>query len=248
MRPSRLLLFVILCWAGVPVAAQDMAAKQHAIAIFRNAAERYKSNRELHFNMRYRYAAEDKPTVWLDSLKGDFAVYGDRYRYRLDSTEFVGGKDLSVILFKQDQVMYLAKPGADTRNINPMALLDSLLLKDDSVGCRIMETKDWQTIILSFHPAKKTKRIEYVVDRHTGFITKMVNVVSARELYDPSVQQKVANDATYAIVETDLSGYRETNVMKEEWDLGRLFKKEGKEYIPQPPYQSYKIFLGSPDL
>jgi len=248
MRPAIFLLFVIVCCMVAPAPAQDLAAKQHAMSIFREVAEHYKSNKELHFNMRYRYAAEDKPTVWLDSLKGDFVVYGDRYRYRLDSTEFMGGKDLSVILFKQDQVMYLARPGADTRNINPMALLDSLLLKDDSVGCSIRETKDWQVITLSFHPAKKTKRIEYVVDRHTGFITKMVNVVSARELYDVSVQQKVVNDATYAIVETDLSGYRETNVMKEEWDPGRLFKKEGKEYIPQPPYQSYKIFLGSPDL
>lgn len=102
--------------------------------------------------MHYRYAAEDKPTVWLDSLKGDFTFYGDRYRYRLDSTEFVGGKDLSVILFKQDQVMYLARPGADMRSVNPMALLDSLLLKNDSVDCNIQETKDWQTIVLSFHP------------------------------------------------------------------------------------------------
>ncbi|OJW57874.1 MAG: hypothetical protein BGO55_10015 [Sphingobacteriales bacterium 50-39] len=218
------------------------------MTIFRNVAERYKSNKELHFNMHYRYAAEDKPTVWLDSLKGDFTFYGDRYRYRLDSTEFVGGKDLSVILFKQDQVMYLARPGADMRSVNPMALLDSLLLKNDSVDCNIQETKDWQTIVLSFHPVRTTKRVEYVVDRHSGFIIRMINVVAARELYDASVRQKVTNEATYAIVETDLSDYRETDVAKDEWDLGRLFKKDGKEYIPQPPYQSYKIFLGSPDL
>ena len=198
--------------------------------------------------MYYRYAAEDNPAVWLDSLKGDFALFGDRYRYRLDSTEFVGGKDLSVVLFKQDQVMYLARPGADTRNINPMTLLDSLLLKNDSVDCSIKETTDWQTIVLSFRPVGMTKRIEFVVDRRSGFITKMINVISARELYDVSVRQKVSNDATYAIVETDLSDYRETEAIMEEWDLGRLFKKVDKEYIPQPPYQSYKIFLGSPDL
>jgi hypothetical protein len=248
MRPTRLLFVLAVCSAGLSASAQDLAAKQRAISIFREVAERYKSDKELHFNMRYRYAAEDRPAVWLDSLKGDFVYYRDWYRYRMDSTEFFGGKDVSVALFKQDQVMYLAKPGSNSRNMNPMAMLDSLLLKNDSVDCRILETKGWQTIVLSFHPARTTKRIEYVIDRHSGYITKMINVVSARELYDVSVRQKVTDDATYAIVETELSNYRETNAKEADWDLGRLFKKEGKEYIPQAPYQLYKIFLGTPDL
>lgn len=228
--------------------AQDMGPKQRVLSIFRDVAGHYKTNRELHFTMHYRYAAEERPTIWLDSLKGEFALHGDRYRYTLDSTEFVGSKELAVILFKQDQVMYLARPGADTRNVNPMALLDSFLLRNDSVECAVKETKDWQTIVLSFRPGGMTKRIEYVIDRHSGFLVKMVNIVSARELYDPSIRQKVTNDATYAIVETALSSYYEKDVSEGEWDPGRLFKKEGKEYIPQPPYQSYKIFLGSPDL
>jgi hypothetical protein len=244
----KLLLFVAFCCSGITGLSQDMPAKQRAIAIFREVAGHYKSNKELHFTMNYRYAAEEQPTVWLDSLKGNFAVHGERYRYSLDSTEFVGGGDLSVILFKQDRVMYLAKPGAVARNVNPMALLDSFLLRNDSVDCAVNETKDWQTITLSFHPSRPTKRIEYVVDRQTGYITKIINVVSARELYAPAMQDKVLNDATYAIVETDLSDYREMNVSAKDWDLGRLFKKEGDEYIPQPPYQSFKVFLGSPGL
>jgi hypothetical protein len=232
----------------LPGAAQGISTKERASALLRSVAERYRSNKELHFSMYYRYAAEEKPNNWLDSLKGEFAVNGDRCRYRLDSTEFIGGKGLSVILFRQDQVMYLTKGGTAMQKINPMALLDSMLLKNDSVSCEIRETKDWQTIVLFFRPIRTTKRIEYTIDRHTGYITRMISVVAARELYDPSVRQKVEGDATYAIVEADLMDYRETDVMEQEWDLSRLVKKEGKEYIPQPPYQSYKIFLGSPDL
>jgi hypothetical protein len=248
MRQTKLWLSVIICCAGITGVAQGLPARQRALAIFRDVAGHYKTDRELHFTMRYRYAAEGRPTVWLDSLKGNFAVHGERYRYSLDSTEFVGSRDLAVILFKQDQVMYLAKPGANTRNVNPLVMLDSLLLENDSMECAVNETKDWQTITLSLHPLRAKKRIEYVIDRHSGYITKIVNVVPARELYDPSVRDKVTNDASYAIVETDLSDYREMNVSEKEWDMGRLFKKEGKEYIPQAPYQSYKIFLGSPDL
>ena len=229
-------------------AAQPSTEKQRAVALLRSVGEHYRSYKGLHFSVQYRYADERKPGIYLDSLKGDFTISGDRYRYSLDSTEFISGKTMSVILFKQDQLMYLARGDSAVQRGNPMALLDSVVLKNDSLDCRIQETKDWQTIILSFHPARKTKRVEYTIDRHTGFLTKAITVVSARELYDVSVRQKVEDDNTYAIVETVFGDYRATDPLGEEWDLNRLFKKEGREYIPLPPYETYKIVLGSPDL
>ncbi|MBN9381988.1 MAG: hypothetical protein J0H74_14570 [Chitinophagaceae bacterium] len=247
MQLQKILLGIIFTGGLLKTPAQQPSGKQQAVAQLQTITERYRNFKGLHFSVRYRYAEETKPSVWLDSLKGDFAIYGDQYHYSLDSTEFISGKELSVILFKQDQLMYLAKGTSALQQGNPIALLDSLLLKNNDVDGRMQETKDERTIIFSFHPGQKAKRVEYVVDKTTGYITKMISVVPARELYDPSVQQKVEGDA-YAIVETSFTDFRQEDPTGKGWDLSRLFKKEGKEYIPLPPYDAYKIVLGSPDL
>jgi hypothetical protein len=249
MRLQKILLCIIFTGALLKAPAQQQPTeKQQAVSLLQAVAQRYMSYNGLHFLVRYRYASEANPSAWLDSLKGDFTIRGGLYRYSLDSTEFIGGRELSVILFKQDQLMYLTKGNNGLQQGNPLALLDSILLKNDNIDCRMQETKDLQTIVLSFRPGQKTKRVEYVVDKHTGYVVKMTSVVSARELYDPSVQEKVENDNTYAIVETSFTNFKQAGAAEKAWDLSSLFKKEGKEYIPLPPYDTYKIVLGSPDL
>ena len=247
MQLQRILLGIIFTGSLLRSPAQQPAKKQRAVTRLQAIAERYRNYKGLHFSIRYRYADEAKPSAWLDSLKGDCTLNGDQYHYTLDSTEFFSGKEISVILFKQDQLMYLARGTNAVQQGNPMALLDSLLLKNDKVDGQVQETKDEQTIILSFRRPQKVKQVEYVVDKTTGYITKMISIVPARELYDPSVQQKVEGD-TYAIVETSFTNMRQGDPAGKEWDLSRLYKKEGKEYIPLPPYDNYKIVLGSPDL
>jgi len=248
MQLRKILLGIILTGSLLKATAQHPTEKQQVVALLQSVAQRYQGNNGLHFSIRYRYASEAKPSAWLDSLKGDFTMRDGLYRYSLDSTEYIGGREVSVILFKQDQLMYLTKGNNAFPKGNPLALLDSIVLKNDSLDCRVEETKDRQTIILAFRPGQKTKRVEYVVDKHTGYVIKMISVVSARELYDPSVQEKVENDNTYAIVETSFTNYRQAGPAEKEWDLTRLFKKAGKEYIPLAPYDNYKIVLGSPDL
>lgn len=221
--------------------------KQQAVEAFRALSDRYRNYKSLSFTISYRYSAEDKPGIYLDSLKGYFTMSGSRYRYVMDSTEFIGDKDRVVVLYKQDRVMYLAKSSPAQQSGNPLALLDSLLLKNDSVSCRVSETKEQQKITLSFRSGQ-ARKIEYTIDRRSGFMTRMMQIVSSRQLYDPSVRSLVEGNSSYAIVETDFMNYREGGVGESDLNLNRYFKKEGKQYVPIPPYDSYKIFLGTPDF
>lgn len=226
----------------------QMPEKQRAVGILRSLSDRYRSYKSLHFTITYKYSAEDKPGVYLDSLKGDFKMSGGSYRYLLDSTEFVGNKDLTVVLYKQDKVMFLSKSSPAMQSGSPMALLDSILLKNDSVNCQLTETKEQQKIRISFQPGLATRAIEYTIDRKSGFVTRMTQIVQSQQLYDPSVRPLVEGHSSYAIVETDFMNYREGDFDKGELDLGRYFKKEGKLFVTIAPYDSYKIFLGTPDL
>src|SRR5258708_9512938 len=166
----------------------------------------------------------------------------------MDSTEFIANKDLTVVLYKQDHVMFLSKTSAALQSGNPMALLDSILLKNDSVNCQVSETKEQQKIRISFQPGLATPAIEYTIDRRSGFVTRMMQIVQSQQLYDPSVRPLVEGHSSYAIVETAFLNYREGDFNERELDQGRYFKKEGKTFVTVAPYDSYKIFLGTPDL
>src|SRR5882762_3669781 len=131
--------------------------KQQVVEAFRALSARYQSYKSLSFTLSYKYSAEDKPGIYLDSLKGYFTMSGNRYRYVMDSTEFIGDKDRVMVLYKQDRVMYLSKSSPAQQSGNPLALLDSLLLKNDSVSCHLSGTKEQQKITLSFRSGQTRK-------------------------------------------------------------------------------------------
>jgi outer membrane lipoprotein-sorting protein len=249
MYIKKILIPLLISCSGLLSFGQEVPKeKQRALDALRALSGHYRNYKSLHFTISYKYSAESKPGVYLDSLKGYFTLSGLKYRYVMDSTEFIGDSDRVMVLYKQDRVMYLAKSSSSTQSGNPMALLDSLLLKNDSVGCQYSETTEKQQITLLFKPGKPAREITYTIDRKSGWMTRITQVVPSRQLYDPSVRAQVENNSSYAVVETDFMNYREGGAEESEPDLSRYFKKEGKQYIPLAPYDSYKIFLGTPDF
>jgi hypothetical protein len=249
MQMNRIAILLFLscaCW-WLPVHAQS-PDKQRTKVIMQSLAERYAAKKDLSFTVVYRYAAEDKPGIYLDSLHGNFKLNGDRYKYALDSTEFIGTKELSVVLFKADKMIYLAKPSATMQTSNPLALMDSLLWKRDSVDCRVEESGDWQKVVLLFKPGGSIKRIEYLIDKRSGLVTRINNTIDSRQLYDASVRSKVQGAISYVTVEADFLDYREGAFPDSELDPGHYVKKIDGAYVAQVPYESYKIFLANPDL
>jgi len=114
VKKIAVLLLLVSCCRLTPALAQG-TEKQQARMVLQSMSDRYKSYRNLSFTIAYKYAAEDRPGVYLDSLKGTLKISGDRYKYVLDSTEFIESKDWAVILFKKDRILFLAKPSATSQ-------------------------------------------------------------------------------------------------------------------------------------
>jgi len=247
MRKIGIAIF-FLCSGWLSVLHGQTPEKRRVADALQNLADRYRSYKSLHFSISYRYASERNPSVYLDSLKGDFKMSGGSYRYIVDSTEFIGTSDLILVIFRQDRILFLSRPSGALQSGNPMALMDSLLLKSDNINGSVEETADQQQITISFPPGGTIKRIVYTVDRKTGLVMNMTNIIQSSQLYDPSVRSRVDGKSSYAVVETTFSNYREGDFAQEELNPGRYFKKEGTEYVALPPYEGYKIFKGNPDL
>ena len=73
-------------------------------------------------------------------------------------------------------------------------------------------------------------------------------LVKANQLYDPSVKDLVNPENTYAIIEIFYTNYKKEPFNNVVFDTDRYVKRNGKDYLPADPYNSFKIFMGSSGL
>jgi hypothetical protein len=240
-----LILFFLFGISRHAVYAQD--EKKQALGLLQQLAATFKNTAQLSFDVQYKYAAEEAPAVYLDSLNGHFKLSGNRYWYDLDNTEAICTSDYLIMLFREDNVMYLARPTATGIN-NPVALIDSFLLNNANITCHLTGNKQWNIISLTFPASYPCRKMEYYIDKETGWLVKTVNVVRSEELYEPAARSLIEGAITYAIVEAWYTNYRKDGFDNHVFDNDRYFKKQGMEYVTVAPFDTYKIFLGTPNL
>jgi hypothetical protein len=231
--------------------------KQEAWAVLQKMAATYRQPASLNFHVLFRYAAEETPGVWLDSLDGRFTLNGQQYWYDINNTETICTGKYVILLFKEDQVMYLAKPAGEgntpsagfaTAVVSPAAQMENYLKNDSTIHWSLKDLPHHKKVTIEFSVPAVYKRIEYYINKQSGLLEKMINVVRSDQLYDASVRPAVEASESYAIVETVYTGYKQVNIDSSVFNSERYFKKEGNEYITVAPYETYKIFLGTSNL
>lgn len=206
----------------------------------------YRQAHHLHFDILYRYAAESNPGEYLDSLVGQYKIHGNRYWSQLSNSETVSDGRLMLTVFTEDSLIYLA---AAPSTLNVMTMLDTLLPKQMNAQYHYAVSGTEELVTLSFAGGSAYKEVTWHIDRKTGYLNKMVSVVSADQLYDPAVRSLVTGTANaYVVVETLYNNYRENAFDEQVFDTGRYVRKEGQEYVPVGAYENYQVFVGSPGL
>lgn len=244
MKNTIRIIIILLLASGNNYAQQGTASE--AKEVLQRLADRYRAATCLSFNVSYYYATEEAPAVYIDSLQGSFKMNGNHYWYEIAGTESLYSDQYAVVLYKEDKMMYLAKPAANMAN--PVSSLDSFLKADKYVTCHVEHEKKFSKLVLDFIGKGPCKRAEYLIDNQTGFIARMRSLVKSELLYDPAVLSQVENNDSWSVVEMRFDNYREKSFDDKALDVAKYFKKEGKEYITVAPYETYKIFIGTPNL
>jgi len=248
MTASRTLkLLMALAFVACRSFAQD-AQREKALSAIKDLADRYQNAPALSFDVSYVYTDEAKPGIVLDSLKGSFKMDKDAYCYSIDKTESIGNKDYVLMLFKEDNLMYISKPSTSTRLVSPIAMFDSLLSGNKNVSCTILESKAEKRMVFTFSPGLKYKKIEYWISKETGYVTTMAYCIRTSELMPASTSGLPSDISPYASIEVAFTNYKTKGFDTRELDMGLYFKKENGEYTVAPAYSTYKIFLGSTNL
>jgi hypothetical protein len=241
------LLIIVVCIVGFPfgVQAQENAVEK-AMHTLRQMTTRYQQAKYLSFDVVYRYATEEKPAVYLDSLKGQYKLHGSRYWSLLDNRESMFDDNLLLMRFEEDSLMYIAAP---RNSSGAPAMLDTMLFANKEAKYDYAETPSEQVITMTFNGQAPCRRIAWHIDRATGYLTKMVSLVRAEQLYDPSVRSLISEAAASCVmVETIYANYRQGAFTDNVFDMRKYIKKEGQEYVTVAPYEKYKVFIGTPGL
>lgn len=226
----------------------QVTARDSCLQVMKEMVDRYRVTRYLSFDVTYRYAAENNPDAYLDSLRGSYRMNGNDYWYSMDSTEVVSYHGTCVLLFKEDHIMYLVPPNSRKKNVDFLVALDSLLLHLGGMSPALSEEGDLRKVLLTFGGRSVYKSIEYSIDKRTGYIVRIRQVVKSDQLYDPSVRKSIEGDIPYAVIVMDFSDYRSGAFDDRQLDTAHYFRKEGQQYVSVAPYDEYKIFLGAPNL
>src|SRR5262245_61132740 len=104
---KRIIAVLIVLCSWINFALSQSAGNTSALEELRKLGAVYRSASYLSFDVTYKYAPEATPTLYLDSLKGNFKINGDRYWSSLDNTESVSTADYMIMLFKEDLIMYI---------------------------------------------------------------------------------------------------------------------------------------------
>jgi len=246
MRTMKHTIVIMLLLLTVTASNAQTTSTSEAKQLLQRLADKYRNAVHLSFDIAYYYAANKMPVTYLDSLQGHFKMNGNHYWFEVAGTESLYSDQYAVVLYKEDKLMYLTKPAANITN--PVASLDDFLKADTLFTCSVTHEQDFDRLAIDFKGKSAYKRTEYYIDTHTGFITRMVSLVRSELLYDPSATPAIDQANAYSIVEMQFSHYLENSFDDKALDSAQYFKKEGKEYVTVAPYDTYKIFIGSPNL
>jgi len=226
------------------LAAAQTAQRDSVMQKLKDMAVAYRNANHLSFDATYLYANEDKPAVYLDSLKGSFKVHGNRYAYILDNTEFLGNDSLNLVVFNEDKIIYVNGPSI-AQSANPLAMIDSVMMINQYSNVTLTSSGNIQKITIDFSPGFMFKKAEYIIDPVSGLITRMKAIIHSVEMYDPAVKPMFNKTAEYGILEVRFSNYKTNAFTDAAFSETRYILKSGHQYKGAAAYSNYQILNGS---
>jgi len=240
------LTLIISIAAAVSVQAQDTAAIAKAINIFRRV--QVKSQQQpVSFEVNYTYSNESTPGTLLDSLKGKIEISGENYRSTLDNTETIRNAKYSIVLFKEDKLMYLAANSKSASPADPLETLNTLLKGATNSTFR---TEKRNTIInVSFPAGGNCKQLSITIDTVSQRLISMQYILKTTLLMGEEMKNEVPEGyEEYAQVKASFYNYKDIPVNSSRFDEKAFFYKDGDAFKVTPEYEDYNIFVGTPGL
>lgn len=229
--------------------AQNPENTRQALQFFDALQQTYQNTSGLSFDMKYTYSNETKPDIVLDSLTGTFKMSRNEYNYILDSTETIKNDKYTIVLFKEDKVMYLTKANASIKT-SPLEVIGEFFKANKGISCDIVVKGKFKVISINYPPGLQYKQISLTVDTTIGYLVNAMYIVQTKLLFETESIDKttLGQYDEYARVGITFFNYREAAIDTADFDENKFFLRDGKNFKPTEAYKNYKIFIGSVNL
>jgi hypothetical protein len=213
----------------------------------------YKNQAYLSFNIKYTYAAETDPNTIIDSSMGTVKMSGNYYWGTMDSLEFMQNNSYNLVLYKSEFLMRIGNPEPVYPQIINFSMFDSLVGKNNYTISNTVNGSVKNLELTFSSPAflfpYKNYKVSY--DSITHFVNQIsytINdeVIDSQESYNKLVSGGPLTE--YVIVTANFTNYQTAPFSTTVFNSSNYFLQSGKVFTPQPPYQSYEVFIASPNL
>lgn len=232
-------LFLFIAYFGKAQIDQN----NPAIKKLTDIANAYKNANHLGFDVKYLYASEARPALYLDSLDGSFKINNNRYNYTVDNTQFVGNDSINLTIFNEDKIIYVNSP-ANIQSANPLAMIDSVMTINQYSNASISQAGLEQKITIDFKPGYMFKKVEYYITPLTNLITRMMAIIEADQMYDPGVKPIFNKSNRYGILEVRFRSYKLSGFLDAIFSETQFLVRDGNQYKPARAYANYQIING----
>lgn len=244
---------IILLWMAILTGSHIMAQSGKELELAMEAMKKIQASllgKPVSFDVKYIYTNEHTPGEVLDSVNGRIEMTGSNYRCVMENTETVRNERYNIVLFNDDQIIYLSKGVTQGTATDPLLLMQSVLKEAGAKSCQMSSKGKYKTIRIDFAPDAPCKQIEITLDTVTQRLSAMQYIVKTSQLTEAPGTDAATPPGyeEYALVRASFYNYSGVIADSARFDERSFFYKEGDVFKAADAYKNYKIFIGSPNL
>lgn len=212
-----------------------------------NINKAYQASGYLSFNVSYTYAPETSPTDIQDSSQALYKLKGLKYWGSIDSVEFMQNDSFQITLHHRENLITLGLPTYNQPFTLPMSQWDSIFLHNDKFTYSIGVDAGYKKITVDYDANMPYKKFELWYDSATYRVNRMryqIDYNTSDDSYDKSGTLSGA----FAEVNIYFSNYQTDQFTDDVFNSAYYITKIGGIYYPAGDYETYELFIVSPDL
>jgi hypothetical protein len=204
----------------------------------------------LQFRLKYRYANERRPDLFLDSLSGEVEMDKGRSRTVLDGMETILTGRYAIQVMPEYKSIYLSAAKTSSGR-NPLPMLDSLMAHLQGIKAIVEHAGALEKLSLLFPQGQPYAKLEMTIDANSGLFRQVDYWLNTSGLVGKNLVERPGHPAPYQArgrVEILFTDYRHGKFDDGIFLEDNFFSRTAGRYEPAGRYKDYHIYLASSNL
>ena len=235
---KHITIILLLLQLTINCRAQSNDIK-NASRLLQQVQKAYTEQNFLSFSVSYHLTA----TGVADSLKGNIKMSGNNYLIDLDSSLTIHTGIKTIVLFKEDKLLYVTKGSNGAEAVMPLAITDSSFYKKIA-QTEVKTTTEVREITITFKEGQPYKKMLLTVDRTTNFISLISYAVPATMLQQATNNETLQNlpAGSEAFIEIAFEGYDKNAFDTSVFNEDNYYKNDGNVLVPGDAFADYTVY------